>query len=128
MGNMAASRQNSGFPGAGSMRVGGLSEPAPLFQGVQPLVVPQTTAHMAPPDLLSQALPMQQQRNPFINPADPLGMSQPGTFPPAMPAPSFPNAFQTQLPGSFAQAPMPALASPPTSMQGGTFFNQLPRR
>merc|ERR1712039_101271 len=119
-------------PGAGSMRVGGLSEPAPLFQSVQPLVVPQTTAQMAPPDLLSQALPMQQQRNPFINPADPLGMSQAGTFPQAMQAPSFPNAFQTQMPGSFTQGPMPAMASPPTSMQGvaagNPFFTQLPRR
>lgn len=51
---MSASRQNSGFPAAGSMRVPGLNEPPPLFQSIQPLVVPHTTAQMAPAELLSQ--------------------------------------------------------------------------
>jgi len=52
-------RQLSNVPGSGSMRIPGLSEPQ-LLPGVQPLVIPGA-AQMTPPDLLSQALPMQGQ-------------------------------------------------------------------
>lgn len=104
-----------GTPGPGSMRIAGLSEPH-LFPSIQPLVVPQTTAQMAPPDLLSQAVPMQQQQNMFVNPADPLGMSQSrGVAPAFRPVGSFPNtavnAFQTQMPTTFTtQPPMSAVS------------------
>jgi len=130
------------FPGSRqSMRIPGLDEPNLLFPSIQPpsiqpLVVPQTTAQVAPPDLLSQAV----QRNPFLSPGDPLGGSQPQVMTPfRMTTGSSNPAFQTQLPAAFAtQLPFPTVSGPPGSVQlrpgsapspgGQTFFTQLSRR